>query len=295
MGFMGMVFGAVAIFVLVCLTVISVLFFILAIVFKVIGKIKDKKGLKIAGTVFIVLGTLFILPDILITGAMAYNAIFINVELPDGGHATVTTSDYSKLVKLAEAGDESSVEELDHLLDKSPNLIYVRDANMDSVLEIGLDNGNSEVVRVALEHGSVFDDPAIYDNMAYYKTSMEDFLGGLIEREITEDDVRIVEMMFEEGAATTLYRPDYRGPCYTNIFGEAVWCILYNDGDNGLKITDTELEFLQVFIDNGEDSDAGLHFVQDMPSNYLFPDSYYGVITRDDNYETLMDLTGMED
>ncbi|MCR4687942.1 MAG: hypothetical protein K5745_00155, partial [Saccharofermentans sp.] len=159
MGFMGMVFGAAAIFVLICLTLLALFFFVLAIVFKVIGKVKEKKGLKIAGTVFIVLGTLFILPDLIIAGAMVYNALFINVELPDGGSATVKTSDYSDMLRLAEAGDESSVEELNHLLDKSPNLIYVRDANMDSVLEIGLDNGNSEVVRVALEHGSVFDDP----------------------------------------------------------------------------------------------------------------------------------------
>ena len=34
-------------------------------------------------------------------------------------------------------------------------------------------------------------------------------------------------------------------------------------------------------------------FVEDVPDNYLFPDSYYGPMNRDKNYEELVRIAAM--
>ncbi len=291
MAFMGMFLGAAAIIILLCLTGLALLFFVLAIIFKIIGKAKDKRGLKIAGWVFTVLCVIFVLPDLLVAGFMIFNANYAEVALPNGKSTYVKQDYYAEMFDLAKCRDDESMGKLKALIEKNPNLIYARDSNFYSILEIGLNEGNSDVVKIAIDNGSRFDDPAMYDMQAYVKTSMEDFIGTLYSREIREEDIEIIKMMFEEGASTDLYKP---GVAYSNIFGYAVWAVLYNDGDKGLKITDMELVFIQTFIDKGEDSDSSLIFVEDVPANYSFPENYYGPITKDDNYDRLIELTGME-
>ena len=293
MAFMGMVLGAIFIVILLCIAGLMLLFFTVAIILKIIGKAKDNKKVKRVGTVFIVLGSVFAVPLVLIGGYVAFTLAFVKVELPDGRAAYELNSNYNKVISYAGNGDDESMEELEKLLKKHPNLVYIRDNNNNSILEYGLNNGNSELVRLALDNGAVFDDPAIYDHMAYVKTSMEDYIDSLYERQITDDDVEIIKMMFEEDASTDIYTPHGHPPYYSNIFGKAVWAVMYNDGDNGLKVTDTELEFIQVFIDNGLYSDNSLMFVEDVPDNYRFPDSYYAPMEKDANYEELVRIAAL--
>jgi len=73
---------------------------------------------------------------------------------------------------------------------------------------------------------------------------------------------------------------------YSNAFGMAVWGILYNDG----VVTDDELEFIQVIIDNGVTHDDALILMEDLSSNYHFSDEYHSDITKDDNYYLLMEM-----
>lgn len=293
MAFMGMVLGAIFIVILLCIAGLMLLFFTAAIILKIIGKVKENKKVKRAGTVFIVLGSVFAVPLVLLGGYIWFTIAFVKVDLPNGHTAYELNSNYNKVISYADNGDEESIEELEKLLDKHPNLVYIRDNNSRSVLEYGIENGNSGLVRLALDKGAVFDDPAIYEHRAYVKTSMEDFINSLYDRQITEDDVEIIKMMFEEGASTDLYDPHGHPPYYSNIFGKAVWAVLYNDGDNGLSVTDTELEFIQVFIDNGLYADYDLMFVEDVPSNYYFPDNYYGPIEHDANYEELIRIAAL--
>ena len=293
MAFMGMVLGAIFIVILLCIAGLMLLFYTAAIILKIIGKVKDNKKVKRVGTVFIVLGSVFAVPLVLLGGYVWFTIAFVKVDLPNGHTAYELNSNYNKVISYADNGDEESIEELVKLLDKHPNLVYIRDNNSRSVLEYGIENGNSGLVRLALDKGAVFDDPAIYEHRAYVKTSMEDFINSLYDRQITEDDVEIIKMMFEEGASTDLYDPLGHPPYYSNIFGKAVWAVLYNDGDNGLRVTDTELEFIQVFIDNGLYADYDLMFVEDVPSNYYFPDSYYGPIEQDANYEELIRIAAL--
>lgn len=293
MAFMGMVLGAIAIVIILCIAGLVLTFFTVAVILKIIGKAKDSKKTKRAGTVFIVLGSIFAVPLVLIGGYVCFVTAFVKVNLPNGGTTYELAANYNKVFTCARNGDDESLEELEKLLKRHPNLVYIRDNNLDSILEYGIHNGNSRMVRLALDYGAKFDDPVIYDHMAYEKTSMEDYINRLSERQITQDDVEIIGMMFEENASTNLYSPHGLPPYYSNIFGKAVWTVLYNDGENGLEVTDTELEFIQVFIDNGEDSDYNLMFVEDVPDNYLFPDSYYGPMKRDENYNELVRIAAL--
>ena len=65
MAFMGMVFGAVFLIVLVIVLCIIGLLFTAAIILKIVGKVKDSKGARIAGTVFMIIAAVMLVPIIL--------------------------------------------------------------------------------------------------------------------------------------------------------------------------------------------------------------------------------------
>ena len=48
-----------------------------------------------------------------------------------------------------------------------------------SILDVGLENGNAKLVRTAIEHGAVIDNPERYEHMAYVETSMEEYLKNI--------------------------------------------------------------------------------------------------------------------
>ncbi|MCH5193032.1 MAG: hypothetical protein J1F11_03655 [Oscillospiraceae bacterium] len=284
MAFMGMVFAAAFVIIFIIHISLMTLFFILAIVLKIVGKVKDSKKMKKAGTVFLVLGILFAAPIIAFALYFAFQSIFWAVTDPDGSTKYVLTQDVAAMKSYAENPDEDSVKALDELLDKDSRLVFWHDNNYYSVLDIGLQVGSADVVRVALEHGAIFDNPERYDHMSYVSTSMDYYLNICIDRSITGDDIEIAKMMFENNASMKLKRPrDY----FSNVFGKAVWAVLYNDD----AVTDTELEFIRVFIDNGYSSDADFLLLEDVPSNNHFTQEYYDhadSIAGTKNYDRIM-------
>lgn len=288
MAFMGMVFATVFVVLFIVHLSLMTLFFILAIVLKIVGKVKDSRKMKIAGNVFLVLGILFAVPVIALIAYLVFNTVFWSVTLPDGKTKYVLTRDVSAMRSYAENPDESSLKELEKLLDKKSDLVFWHDNNHYSVLDIGLQVGSADVVRLALEHGAIFDNPERYDHMAYVATSMDYYLNICVDRSITKGDVEIARMMFENNASTELKKPrDY----YSNVFGKAVWAVLYNDD----TVTDTELEFIQVFIDNGFSSDRSFLPLEEVPSNNHFSDKYYDnadSAKKSGNYNRIMNIIG---
>lgn len=288
MAFMGMVFATVFVVLFIVHISLTILFFILAIVLKIVGKVKDSRKMKIAGNVFLVLGILFAVPVIVFILYLVFTTVFWSVTLPDGKTKYVLTRDVSVMRSYAENPDESSLKELEKLLDKNSDLVFWHDNNHYSVLDMGLQVGSADVVRLALEHGAIFDNPERYDRMAYVATSMDYYLNICVDRSITEGDVEIARMMFENNASMELKKPrDY----YSNVFGKAVWAVLYNDD----AVTDTELEFIQVFIDNGFSSDRSFLPLEEVPSNNHFSDKYYdnaAAAEKSSNYDRLMKLIG---
>lgn len=288
MAFMGMVIGTIFIVLLITLAFLMLTFFVLSAILKNIGRKKDNKKMKTAGNVFLVLGILFAVPILALIIYFAFHAIFTAVALPNGEEKYVLARHISAMDSYVENPDEDSLHALEKLLDKNSSLVFYHDVNRESILDDGLETGNADIVRIALEHGAIFDNPERYDHMAYVASSMDSYLGSCISHSITEDDIEIVEMMFEKNASTELKEST---GYYSNVFGKAVWAVLYNDE----AVTDIELELIQMFVDHGLSSDPELLLLEEVPSNYYFGPEYYAnadSAAGSSNYNQLMDMIG---
>ncbi len=289
MAFMGMVFGAV--FLVILLTVLGLVgfFLIIGIICKIIGKVKDSKGARIAGTVFFVIALVLIAPVIALFSYGYYKTAFTDVHMPDGSTEKVYYKTVNRfrdcLIGYIETGDEERFEQLESMVDDDEALLYYRDVNHRSILEYGLDAGNAEIVGFALDRGSEVDDPERFEVMAYVECTWDEYLDMVAQRPLTEGDVEIAQMLFDENCDTSF---DTGVPYYSNVFGKAAWVILYNDD----TVTDIEIEFLQVFIDNGFNHDACLMPVYDVPSNYYFGPETHVDVAHDDNYYEVWELAG---
>ncbi len=292
MAFMGMVFGAVFLIVLVIVLCIIGLLFTVAIILKIVGKVKDSEGARIAGNVFMTIAAVMIAPIILLAGYIYISSAFYSVELPDGRTVKIyhrTVSEFTETIDdYIENGDTDSYEKLETMIRKKPALVYVRDVNLKSILEFGLESGNADIVELALDSGSVLDDPARYDHMSYYTCSLDEYLSDASVRQIEEDDIRIIRLLLDGGCDTDVCKDTI---CfYSNLFGRAVWTVLYNDD----YVTDTELEFIEVITDYGFDHDDSLMLVYDVPSNYLFGPETHEDVRQDENYHELLRRCGLE-
>jgi hypothetical protein len=283
MAFIGMVFVGIALAIFCVICFLMIVFFTLAIIFKTIGKKKDSRKLRITGNVFLGLGIVFSIPIILVIVGIIFNRYFEKVDMPDGSTRVVLSSTIKKMNALCEDGSNEAVEALSKLLDHHQALVYYYDVNYKSVLDQGLLSGNVGIVKTALEHGAVLDDPNKYDHMAYDHSSMELFITSRRSQTITAGDVEVLKLLFEKGAATSCDR--CRSSCYSNYLGEAAWMVLYNDG----IVTDTEMDFMQVFIDNGITSDSGFRLYGE---SGIYDSWVHSDVVMDENYDALLDMVG---
>lgn len=289
MAFMGMVFGALFVGILMAVLGSVGLCLLIGIICKIVGKAKNSKGARIAGTVFFIIALVAIAPVIALFTWGYFKTAFTEVHMPDGStekvyHKTVNRF-RDNLIGYIDTGDEEFFENLESMIDDDEALLYYRDNNHRSILEYGMDAGNAEIVEFALERGSEVDSPERFEYMAYVECTWDEYLDMVAARPVTEGDVRIAQMLFDADADTSF---DTGVPYYSNIFGKAAWAILYNDD----TVTDTEMEFLQVIIDNGFDHDACLMPVYDAPSNYYFGPETHQDVARTDNYYEVWELAG---
>lgn len=92
MAFIGLVFAQIVLTLLIIDLILTLTFFILAIVFKIFGKKRKSRKMKIAGNVFLVPGIIFAIPLLAVSGYLIFNMTFKEVEvtLPDGETKYVT-------------------------------------------------------------------------------------------------------------------------------------------------------------------------------------------------------------
>lgn len=289
MAFMGMVFGVLFLIILVIIFGLMLLSFGIAIPCKIIGKSKRKKGLRITGNVFLVLGIVFTLPFIGLAAFWIWSVTFTKVTAPSGKEYTVLTRDVGCVISYLDDGSDEAMDKLESLISRKPNLVYWRDNNYKGILERGLETGNLRMVEISLDHGGMFDDPLRFEHMAYIDNSMEEYLGYLSERSVTSDDVEILRLMFSYDVELPSYDTDM-GYMYSNVFGAAFWAVTYNDE----YVTDTELELMDVLIDNGKDHDPGLLLFEDHPYNIVFAADFASDLVRDDNYYEIVHIANLD-
>lgn len=284
MAFIGVLFISIFIFLMKICIILMLVFFVLAIVLKIIGSKKVNKKIKIAGNLLLVPGIMLSIPIIAMIILFAFSKAFTAVTLPDGEKIYVRTQYLTTMDFCAKHPNKISIYVLEKLLDKNNSLVFYHDINQESILEDGLEIGNADIVRIALDHGAIFDDPQRYDHV-YYVNSMDDYLENCSGRSITGDDIEIVRMMFENNVSTELTR---RPDLYSNAFGKAIWVVLYNDE----TVTDTEIEFIQIFINNGLSSDTELLLMEETPIHSYWGSEYPADVVKDSNYNQLMDIIG---
>ena len=287
MAFIGMAFGMVFIAIFLIIVVMMITFLVTAFILKSVGKRKQRPRLRVVGNVLLVIGIVLAIPVVILFGNIIYNSMYEEITMPDGNSVYVSEKDIDKMTELMIMNDEG-VNELAKLLDEEPDLIYYLDVNRKGILEYGLENGKYELVEVAIKHGARFDDPNRYEHMAYEHNSMDFYLSNIIGRELTSEDIEILTLMFNSSVSMD-YDNAHQG-VYSNLFGKAVWSILYNDE----YVTDIEIEFIQIFIDNGFSEDDNLLLYDEMPSNISFSSEYNADVEKDDNYYYLMTMIGME-
>ena len=281
MAFAGMFIGLVFLVIFVLLIIAAIAFGITAIVLKIVGKVKDNRKIKTTGNVFLTLSIISITPIVLFTGYLKFNYTFATIHLPNGGIRYASNKTAFGIIDLAYDGSDEAIAEIEKLLDKNPNLVYFHDNNRMSILDVGLENGNAKLVRTAIEHGAVIDNPERYERMAHVETSMEEYLKNMRKRDFTRDDIEIITLLFENGADTS-YKFRNKVDLYSNPFGMAIWSVLYNDS----VVTDDELEFIQVIIDNGITHDNELVLREELRT---YDDNPH-YVKKDDNYYLLMEI-----
>lgn len=285
MAFIGLVFAGIAVIIFFAILFLAFAFTLIAIIFKIQGQRRNSKKMRITGNVFLVLGILCSLPVFFIIGLIVFNFVFQDVTLPNGDVKYVLTSDVKEMKELAFSSEPNTIDELNYLLDSRHNLVFYHDVNHKSILDYGLEQGNADVVKAAINHEAIFDNPIRYDIMAYVDNSMDFYLDETFGRSITEDDIEIISLMFEKGTRTDYYNEN--AP-YSNMLGKATYLVLSNDE----TITDIEIEFIQVFIDNGITHDNRLPLFEDLSINHSFSSESHLDVQKDDNYYKLMDMIG---
>lgn len=274
MAFIGMVF--VAIFFMMAIMMILIL--ITAFILKFVGKRKQSRRMRIVGNVLLVIGFVLAIPVVFVIGNIVYKSKYEEVYMPDGKTAHVSKKYIEKMNEIIFINDED-MDALVELLDEEPKLIYYLDDNLKGILEYGLENGDYELVEIAIEHGAIFDNPNRYDHMAYEDNSMDFYLSSIFERTLTSEDIDIITLMFDSNVSMD-YSMRYSSR-YSNLYGKAVWLVLNNDE----YVTETEIEFIHKFIENGFSEDDKLNlYDENSESNRA--------VVKDDNYYLLMKMIG---
>lgn len=277
MAFMGLLIVDIFLLALLVGIILSIIFLIVGIV----QKIRKKKS----AVVFFVLSILCIMPTVISVGLFTIVSRISTVTLYDGSKKIISTKKKNEFVELIEKDNltDSELEAIDELLSDSPNLIYYLGSNGNGMIDYGLINGDYDLVEMALKHGAIYDDARRYDAIYTYDNSMDCFLSNASGRTITSEDVDILKSLFENNASTEFEEMSSR---YSNYFGKACWYVLYNDE----TVTDTELEFIKVFSDNGFYNDEGFVLYEDLSDDESFSDAWCFDVTKDDNYYELLDL-----
>lgn len=203
MAFMGMVFAAGVILILIIINVITVIEL-------VIGILLYMTNHKKSGTV------LFILSGIPIVAALIAIVFFIYIiRYPqyesDHGKVTLNKSWIEKEKKLLK---EHNNEGLTKLLNKHPDLIWYIDINHVNLLEYGLFNCDVELMQIAYDRGLRFDDPRVYDHMIYactldgfythlgYPSTIEEQVENYPPGVTTDEIIEALRFAIEHGAQT---------------------------------------------------------------------------------------------
>ena len=292
MGFISMMaamFGVlVVVIILACGFILGTALFIWGLV---LGNKAKKKGSKVKlrlARILTVFGLLVALLNLSL-GILGRASLDLRKVNTPGGSAHVSADTADRALDLAEDNSPEAAAELKKILDKDPDLIYYKVLGR-SVAGNALEYGNFEAVTIVTEHGFDWTKEDFFTD-----GSLVFFLRKACERKITEDDVKIMDLLFERGADTALVK---KTEGYSGLFGMTAWTVLYNR-EYDYKISDAELGLIKSVASHAEASDPYFRFAGEEPypkvKDALYTTDAPGPVEEDQNYKDLLRLLGRED
>lgn len=278
----------IVVILLVCGVIAGLIFLISGLILRHKAKKKDSKVRKRIGTALIVTGML-VAGFNLTLAVLGRTALEIRDVKTPGGSAHVSADTADRALDLAEDNSPEAAAELKKILDKDPDLIYYKVLGR-SVAGNALEYGNFEAVTIVTEHGFDWTKEDFFTD-----GSLVFFLRKACERKITEDDVKIMDLLFERGADTALVK---KTEGYSGLFGMTAWTVLYNR-EYDYKISDAELGLIKSVASHAEASDPYFRFAGEEPypkvKDALYTIDAPGPVEEDSNYKELLRMLGRED
>lgn len=292
MGFISMMvamLGVLAVVILlVCGFAAGILIFIGGVVLNGKARKKNSKVKRRIARILIVLGLLIALFNVGL-GILGRTALDLrSVKTPEGRNV-ISSDKGERALKLSKDDSPEAVAELKELIDGDPGLMYYKELDK-SVVYNALECGNTGAVEILAEHGFDWNDQTFFtDGSLCY------FIRKASEREITKDDVKILEILFDSGADPSLAK---KSDGYSNIFGMTAWSVIYNR-EYDYRITDAELEFFRYVATKAGSSDPGFRFAGEEPApkvkGALYTIDAPAPLEEDGNYKEVLKLLGRED
>lgn len=168
---------------------------------------------------------------------------------------------------MAAAFDEHDIQKIETLLDAKPELIYYYDNNNVGIMDYGLYNLDTGLMKKAAELGAVYDDPRHFDNMIFY-SSLESFYSELYypdntqqdplykERETTDEIIEAVRFAIENGAEIMYDESSYKVKKYKphNFYEQT---FLWVNLDETISAKDKELlALVESYMPDDWDKDS---------------------------------------
>lgn len=178
------------------------------------------------------------------------------IEYPDGSKGTVPSDKGMEFFTALEDDDMDTVKKL---LDKNPELVFLRSSNYITILDFAMRDGNLELMKTAVDHGAVFD---FYDPHLSYRTSFAYLYSNADEIPLPREQklYDMTEYMIEKGAAMEWER-------YNRQYSLLTMMIYYITDDD--YISRDELKLIKLAIDSGCSTET---LTEDTtPGKYLTP------------------------
>ncbi len=244
----------------------ALLFLMLAIVFR------KKKPVRIVCTVLTVLN---FLP---IAGAVwLFMPHSFMVETPDGEVRVPASKD----IQFMEAMKNSDCKAIEKMLNKYPALVFYRDMKGRTVLEQAMLANDTEMMKCALDHGAIFDDPFFYDNYTHAQCSMQYYLEETDRNGKSIASYDTVKYMIDNGASVD-YKDKSSSP-------NALFDIARSMCMDG-SVSEAEVDVLKLLIDSGADVSEVSKDTDNTPYDALLKSAESNSVTKDSLYRQAEEL-----
>lgn len=257
MAFAGLIWGS-AIFIVII--IIYAMLGLSLLIFTILGFVFRKKH-SVASIIMFSVAGVSLAVIVFLTVGYDTSPKSITEYTQDGSKVEIQTEDWSKMNSAFKSYNPQTII---NLLNEKSERIYFYDYYGVNVIDYGLFNMNVDIMKCALEHGAVFDDPVTaHKKRVYQYASLDAFYRELYypdatnspwyeEGAVTDEMIEAVRFALENGAMVDFHE-SYRTPADSSSsqnFYEQTW--IWVNSDNELSDKDWELlDLVESYMPDG--------------------------------------------